>query len=135
MLWKILVVGAVILAIVVGGLWTVFKMTAPVADAATHFVITAGSAGPAAAYAEAAPGFRRAMPEPEFEATLRQLGLTQASSASWSNRSLNGDGATVSVMVKLASGESTPLTVRLAKSNGVWRVSDLAYGISAPVDN
>jgi hypothetical protein len=135
LLWKILVVGAVILAIVMGGLWTVFKVTAPVADAATHFVITAGSTGPAAAYAEAAPGLRRAMPEPDFEAKLRRLGLTRARSARWSNRGLNGDGATVSGMVKLASGESTPLTVRLAKSKGVWRVSDLAYGIPAPVDN
>ena len=135
LLWKILIVGGVILAIVVGGLWTVFKMTAPAAEAATHFVITAGSAGPAAAYAQAAPGLRRAMPEPQFEARLRQLGLTQARSARWSNRGLNGDGATVSGMVKLASGESTPLTVRLAKSNGVWRVSDLAYGVPTPVDN
>jgi hypothetical protein len=135
LLWKIMAVGAFILAIVVGGLWAVFKMTAPAAAAATQFVLTAGSAGPAAAYAEAAPGLRRAMPEPEFETRLRRLGLTQARSASWSNRSLNGDGATVSGMVKLASGESTPLTVRLAKSNGVWRVSDLAYGIPTPVDN
>ncbi len=135
MLWKILVVDLVILAIVVGGLWTVFKMTAPAADAATRFVITAGSAGPAAAYAEAAPGFRRAMPMPVFEARLRRLGLTQAISVSWSNRSLNGDGATVSGMVKLASGESTPLTVRLAKSNGVWQVNDFAYGVPTPVDN
>lgn len=75
------------------------------------------------------------MSEPVFAARLRQLGLTQARSASWSNRSLNGDGAVVSGMVRLASGESTPLTVRLAKSSGVWRVSDLAYGVPTPVDN
>ncbi len=135
MLWKILVVGALILAVVVGGVWTVFKMTAPAADAATHFVITAGSAGPAAAYSETAPGLRLATPEPVFDARLSELGLTQARSASWSNRSLNGDSATVSGMVKLASGELTPLTVRLVKSNGVWRVSDLAYGVPSPVDN
>ena len=127
--------GAVILAVVAGGLWAVFGMTAPAADAATHFVITAGSAGPAAAYSEAAPGLRRAMSEPVFEARLGQLGLTQARSARWSNRSLNGDGAVVSGTVRLASGESTPLTVRLVKSNGVWRVSDLAYGVPTPVDN
>jgi hypothetical protein len=105
------------------------------ADAATHFVITAGSAGPAAAYAEAAPALRRAMPEPVFEARLGQLGLTQARSASWNNRSLSGDEATVSGTVKLASGESAPLTVRLTKSNGGWRVSDLVYGVPTPVDN
>jgi hypothetical protein len=135
LVWKILVVGGVILSIVVGGLLALFEMTAPVADAATHFVVTAGSAGPAAAYAEAAPGLRRAMPETVFEARLRRLGLTQARSASWSNRSLNGGDATVSGTVKLASGDSTPLTVRLAKSNGVWQVTDLAYGIPTPVDN
>jgi len=135
MLARILIVGAVIVAVVGGGLFAILKLTGPAADAATHFVITAGSEGPAAAYAEAAPGLRRAMPEPEFETKLGRLGLTQAISASWSNRSLDGEGATVSGMVKLASGESTPLTVRLAKSNGVWRVSDVAYGVPTPVDN
>ncbi len=135
MLWRILGVGAFIVAIVAGGLWALFAMTAPAVESATHFVVTAGSAGPAAAYSEAAPGLRRAMSEPVFAARLRQLGLTQARSASWSNRSLNGDGAVVSGMVRLASGESTPLTVRLAKSSGVWRVSDLAYGVPTPVDN
>lgn len=135
MLWKILVVFVVIVAIVVGGLWGVFRMTAPVANAATRFVIAAGSTGPAAAYAETAPGLRQAMPEPVFEARLRQLRLTQARSASWNNRSLNGGSGTVSGMVELASGESTPLTVQLMKSNGVWRVSDFAYGVPMPVDN
>ena len=135
MAWKIAAIGAVILAIVAGGLWAIFAMTAPAASAATRFVITAGSAGPAAAYAEAAPGLRQAMSEPEFDAKLHQLGLTQSRSASWSNRSLNGDGATVSGMVKLASGGATPLTVRLVKSSGVWQVSDLAYGAPSPVDN
>jgi hypothetical protein len=44
---KWIVLGVVALLALVGvGVWALFQITAPVADSATHFVATAGNAGP-----------------------------------------------------------------------------------------
>ena len=117
-----------------GGIWAVFQITAPAANSATHFVNTAHAAGPAAAYAEAAPSLRAAIPEPAFEAQLKQLRLDQATSVSWSNRNINGDVATLSGTAKTASGDTTPITIQLVKSGDRWLVSNMSYGVPAPTD-
>jgi hypothetical protein len=128
---KWIVLGVVALLVLVGvGVWALFRITAPVADSATHFVVTAGTAGTQAAYAEASPALRAAMPEALFEAKLKSLRLTEARSASWYSRKVSSGVGVVAGTVTLASGDTEPVTIHLVKSHGKWLVSNLYYGTS-----
>ena len=128
---KWIALGVAALLIVVGGfVWALFRITAPLADSATHFVVTAGTAGPVAAYAEASPALRAEMPEPQFEAKLKALRLTEARSASWYTRKMSAGTGVVAGTVTLASGDAEPVTIHLVKSHDKWLVSDVYYGTS-----
>jgi hypothetical protein len=121
---------AALLVVVAVFVWALFRIMAPMADAATHFVITAGTAGPAAAYEEASPALRAAMPEPQFEAKLVSLRLTHARSVQWWSRKQTFSAGVVAGTVTLADGDNEPVTIHLVKSGGKWKVSEFYYGTS-----
>src|SRR5947207_9317814 len=71
--------------LLVGG---IFALTRPVVDASEQFLDLLGQGRFAEAYASSADGFRAQQDEASFTGAVKQLGLTDYSSASWHNRQI-----------------------------------------------
>lgn len=121
------VIGCLLAGILgLGGLgacvWTVFMITAPVAEASDLFLAKIGQGKAAEAYQEASSTLRAGSTEEEFTAAVRNLGLDGYQSASWSSRNIENDEGSVSGTVKTKTGE-IPLAITLRLEDGVWRVA------------
>jgi hypothetical protein len=106
----------------------ILTMTQPVATASDGFLGLLGQGKIDQAYASTSNGFRAQMDEPTFTAAVQQLGLTDYSSSSWNNRSINNSDGTVSGVVISKKGGSTPATIRLVYEQGAWKVVGVRYG-------
>ena len=119
----------------VGGLiWTVYRATAPLADAADQLFAQIARGDVGGAYASTASALRARHTEEEFADLVEQLGLTGYVSSSWPNRHLTTNEATVTGTVQTRDGRTIPLTVKLVHEGGKWRVSEIQgpLGSAAP---
>ena len=116
-----------LIALIGGGVWSLFALTQPVADGATDFLSLLGQGKTAEAYASAGGVLRAQGDEASFTAAVKQLGLTDYVSASWNNRHLNNQSGSVEGTVTTKSG-SAPAKVDLEFEQGKWRVVGLQYG-------
>jgi len=67
-----------------GFIFLFFYLTSDAASAANHFLTLLGEGKTAEAYQSASAGFRAAQNENQFTAAVKQLGLDNYASSSWS---------------------------------------------------
>lgn len=108
--------------------WGIFAMTRPVVEASEDFLGLLGQGKIAEAYAATASGYRAQQDEVSFTAAVKQLGLTEYSSASWNNRQFQNQTGSVEGTVTTKSGSTTPAALQLVQENGKWKVVGVRYG-------
>ena len=116
------------LALILVILLVVFGMTRGAVKAGNDFLGLLGSGKIAQAYEEASPTLKSQQTEAVFERGVRQLGLTDFASASWSNREVKNDRGHLEGSITTKSGGKIPLQMELIKEAGKWKV----YGVTAP---
>lgn len=105
----------------------VFFLTGAAVDEAERFLALLAQEDFARAYAATATPFRARMNETAFTAAVRQLGLTDNASASWSSRSVeNNNKATLIGVVVTKQRSRIPVTLMLVKEEGEWKVLSLS---------
>ena len=77
------------------------------------------------AYQSTATGFRSGQDAAAFAATIREIGLTRYKSASWAQREIKNDRATLEGSVTTVDGGTIPLTIALVSEGDEWRVLNL----------
>jgi len=106
----------------------VFGMTSGVVKASDEFLALLGSGKIPEAYQSTSPSLRAQQTQEAFEKTVKDLGLTDFASASWSSRGFTNDQGHVEGTVTTKTRGSIPLRMDLMKESGTWRV----YSLSAP---
>src|SRR5207253_6564366 len=109
--------------LVYSGVIAIFAVTQPVVDAAEEFLVLVGKGKTAEAYASTAETFRAQQDEASFAAAVKKLGLTDYSSVSWHNRSINNNQGSADGTVTTKGGGTTPVSIRLVQEGGRWRVA------------
>jgi len=104
----------------------VFLLTGGAVDAAGKFLAQIGDGKIAEAYQSTSAPFRDQQSLAQFTSVAQKLGLSHFKSASWSNRSIEGSQASLEGTAKTAEGGSVPLTIKLLKENGTWRVLSIS---------
>jgi hypothetical protein len=111
---------AVVLAAVV--LIFVFALTRGAVKSADNFLAQIGAGKIEAAYKETSAALRKRQTLPSFEASLKELGLTDFASVFWSNREIENDRAHLEGSVTTRTGGNVPLTMELVNEAGDWKV-------------
>ena len=101
----------------------VLSMTKPVVQAGDNFIALLGSGKVSQAYESASNTLKAQQTEQGFEQYMRKLGLTDAVSASWSNRSMNNDHGRLEGNFTTHSGGQLPVSLDLVYETGAWKVS------------
>jgi hypothetical protein len=109
----------------VGG---VFALTRPVVDASEEFLSLLGQGKIRDAYASAADGLRARQDERSFTAAVKQLGLTEYSSATWHSRQIENQDGTAEGTVVTKGGGTKSVSIRLVREHGKWAVVAVSYG-------
>jgi hypothetical protein len=99
-----------------------FGLTRGAVKAGDEFLEQIGSGKIAAAYESASPTLKSQQTAKSFEQAVKDLGLTDFASASWSSRETKNDRARLEGSVKTRSGGKIPLTMELVKESGMWKV-------------
>jgi hypothetical protein len=99
-----------------------FGLTRGAVKAGDEFLEQIGSGKIAAAYESASPTLKSQQSVGSFEQAVKDLGLTDFASASWSSRETKNDRARLEGSVKTRSGGKIPLTMELVKESGTWKV-------------
>jgi hypothetical protein len=126
--WKIaLLVGIPLLLLACAGLvggifYWVLTATGGAAEEADRFFTLLGQGKVTEAYQSTATAFRGQQNEEDFTRVVKELGLNDYASASWSNRSVRNNQATLKGTVQTKSGGSIPLEVNLVYEGGQWKV-------------
>lgn len=110
------------LALIVIIILLAFGLTRGAVKAGDEFLRLIGSGKVAAAYENASPTLKSQQTLQSFEQAVRNLGLTDFASASWSSRETKNDRARLEGSVKTRSGGKIPLTMELVKESGTWKV-------------
>jgi hypothetical protein len=105
----------------------VYRMTQPLVEASDEFLESLGQGKTAQAYASAASALRSSQNQPSFTAAAKHLGLTDYSSVTWHSRTRVNDEGTVEGTVVTKSGASWPVTIRLVREGGKWKVASVRY--------
>jgi len=113
------------LAMAVAIVVLVFRLTAPLVQAADSFLAQLGKGQVEQAYQSTAAEFRQATTADEFAEMVRGNQLDQFQSASWSSRSFKNSQGEVSGTVRLATGKEISLKVLLLHQQGSWKVAGL----------
>lgn len=106
----------------------VFGLTGGVVKAGDEFLAMLGSGRISEAYQSASASLRAQQSQEVFEKTVKDLGLTDFASTSWSSRGFTNDQGHLEGTVTTKSNGSIPLRIDLMKEGGTWKV----YSISAP---
>jgi hypothetical protein len=117
-----------VLVLVVAILLFVFGLTRGAVQSAESLLTLLGEGKIEEAYNSTSTTLQRQQPLPEFERTVKELGLTDFASASWSSREIKGDRAQLEGSIATRSGGKIPVTIELLKESGNWKV----LSISAP---
>jgi hypothetical protein len=107
---------------------SVMTMTQPLVDASDEFLGLLGQGKIAEAYAATASGFQAQQDELSFATAVKQLGLTDYASASWTNRQLKNQEGSVEGTVTTKQGGKTPIAIQLIVESGKWKVVGVRYG-------
>jgi hypothetical protein len=99
--------------------------TKPPVDATDRFLALLGQGKTSEAHASAATMLRNRQSVDDFDAEMKQLGLNDYASSSFPIRKVENETATIEGTVKTKKGGSIPLTVKLNKEDGTWRVSSV----------
>lgn len=118
-------IGIVLITVI---LLLVFGLTRGVVKAGNDFLALLGDGKIAQAYESASPTLKSQQTAAAFERNVRQLGLTDYASATWSSRNVENDRGHLEGTVKTRSGGKIPLNIELIKEAGGWKV----YSIAAP---
>ena len=110
------------LALVVIIILLAFGLTRGAVKAGAEFLGLIGSGKVAAAYEKASATLKSQQTEESFEQAVKNLGLTDFASASWSSRETKNDRAHLEGSVKTRAGGKIPLTMELVKESGTWKV-------------
>lgn len=100
----------------------VFFFTSGAATAADEFFALIANGDTTGAFAATAEEFRATTTQADFERYLESTSLTRFESASWSNRSVENNRATLSGTITTRDGGQIPITVGLVRESGQWRV-------------
>lgn len=119
--------GLAVLAAVIVGL--VFWFTGGAVDAADNFLALIGQQRIEEAYQSTAAGLRAQQDAASFAGAVKTIGLTRYQSASWSNREIQNNRATLEGSVTTTDGGTIPLTVTLVGEGDDWKV----IGLSSPM--
>jgi len=106
----------------------VFALTRPVVDASEQFLSLLGQGKITEAYASAADGFRARQDESSFTDAVKQLGLTDYSSATWRSRQIDNQEGTAEGTVVTKGGGTKSISIRLVRESGTWAVLGVRYG-------
>lgn len=120
----VLVCGGIIGA-VVWLVWLIFALTGPAVEAGDQFLTLLGEGRTTVAYNAAASGLRAKQTEEEFTTEMKKLQLTEYASSSWNNREIVNDQATLKGTVTTKTGGTVPLTIKLVKEDGTWKVHSI----------
>lgn len=128
--WVIGCIGAIVLAlaVILGLLFFVFRITEPVVDAADEFVTLIGKGELKRAYDSTAPEFRAATTEAEFESAIKHLGLDRYRAVSWHRRRIENSLGEVEGTVRTTNDQRVPIHVMLSHDGERWRVTSLGGG-------
>ncbi len=119
----IAIVLGLLVALSCAGLFAlIWGMTQPVADASDRFLGLLGEGKFTEAYASSGQALKSAQDEARFTAAVKQMGLDQFASSSWSSRNIENDVGRVKGTLTTKSGGALPLEVVLVKEGGEWRV-------------
>jgi hypothetical protein len=105
-----------------------FAFTRPVVDASEQFLALLGQGKIAEAYASAADGFRAQRDEASFTEAVKQLGLTEYSSATWHSRQIENQEGNTEGTVTTKGGSTKPVAIRLIREGDRWKVLGVRYG-------
>jgi len=109
----------------VGIIGLVFWFTGGVVEASDEFLALIAKEQIEEAYQSTAAGFRSQQDGTTFAATVKEIGLTRYQSASWTNRQIQNDRATLEGSVTTLDGGTIPLTIELVSEGDEWRVLSL----------
>ncbi|CAN5431280.1 hypothetical protein BH20VER3_BH20VER3_13680 [soil metagenome] len=121
-----LIAVAVGFALIVTIVVLAFALTRGAAKSGADFLDLLGSGKMAAAYESASAALRSQQSLEAFSATVKNLGLTDYASASWSSRRRELDRTKLEGTVKTRAGGTIPLTMELVKESGGWKVLSLS---------
>ena len=123
-----IIVGAVIggVAVLAGAIiGLVIWFTGGAVEASEEFLALIAKERIEEAYQSTAAGFRSQQDAATFAATVKGIGLTRYQSASWTNRQIQNDRATLEGSVTTVEGGTIPLTIALVSEGDEWRVLSL----------
>ncbi len=100
----------------------VFGLTSGAVKSGEDFLGLIGSGKIAAAYESASATLKSQQTLDSFTQSVKNLGLTDYASASWSNREVKSDRAHLEGSVKTRAGGKIPLDMDLVKESGAWKV-------------
>lgn len=103
----------------------VFWFTGGAVDATENFLTLIAQEKIDEAYQSTATGFRSQQDPASFAATVKAIGLTRYASASWSNREIQNNRATLEGSVTTTDGGTIPLTIELVSEGDAWKVLSL----------
>ena len=124
-------IGVALVALI---LLLVFGLTRGAVKAGNDFLDLLGAGKIAEAYESASPTLKSQQTGDAFERAVKQLGLTDFASASWSSRNIENDRAYLEGSAKTRSGGKIPLHMELMKESEQWKVYVLTVpqsGVSA----
>lgn len=123
------IVGAVVLGLVVfvgAIIGLVFWLTGGAVRSGEEFLALISEERISEAYESAAAGLRSQQDAASFESAVRAIGLTEYESASWGQRQIQNDRATLDGSVTTVDGGTIPLTMELVNEDDGWRVLALS---------
>lgn len=116
----------VVVALIAGIVFLALGLTAGAVNEADRFLAMLGEGKTREAYLSASETFRSGQSEESFSIAVKELGLNEFASASWSSRSVENNLATLEGTVTKRQGDTNRLTVNLIKEAGEWKVLALS---------
>ena len=130
----VVVLGVIGVIAACGGLaWFGFGMYKDTTKAADEFLTKLGNGDIKGAYDSGSTTLRQQQTLEKFTASVKELGLTDYQSATWTSFNINNDQGSVAGTMTTKAGGSVPLKVSLIKESGTWRVSGVTLTAKAGV--
>ena len=108
----------------------IFWLTGDVTKAGDDFFAAINDGNTEQAYELLSPQFKSNASQSDFESYLGKTGLTDVKSVSWSSREISGDVGSLEGSLTTASGDTIPLTMKLVKIEGGWKIFSLDVQIA-----
>lgn len=123
---KLLLIGGVAVMLIGGLVITAFAVTTDAVKATDEFLTLLGEGKTRETLEATASAFRANETEQSLAAVAGQLGLVGFQSARWHARQIQNNVATLEGTATTRDGAAVPLTVKLVKEDGRWKVLSLS---------